>query len=107
MDYYADTYAVAGNRTALFAWIARTQPSSAGGWGLRVGVVDVLDPHARTLDLPESHPCAAARASNVALVALAEADRSPWYNEQRLRVARACGSVAFYDPLSVVSGFSR
>jgi hypothetical protein len=106
VDYYTDTYAVDGKASRLFAWIARTQPSSAGGWGIRIGVVDVLAPHARTLDLPESQPCAAARAANVALVALAEQDRSPWYNEQRLRVARACGYVTFLDPLAVVSGFS-
>jgi hypothetical protein len=106
VDYYADTYAVGGKPSQLFAWIERTQPSSTGGWGIRIGVVDVLAPHARTLDLPESHPCTTARAANVSLVALAEQDRSPWYNEQRLRVARACGYVTFHDPLAVVSGFS-
>ncbi len=106
VDYYADTYAVGGKASGLFAWIERTQPSSAGGWGIRIGVVDVLAPHARTLDLPESQPCTAARAANVALVALAEQDRSPWYNERRLRAARTCGYVTFLDPLAVVSGLS-
>jgi hypothetical protein len=106
VDYYTDTYVIAGKPSRLFAWIARTQPASAGGWGVRVGVVDVLAPHARTLDLPESHPCAAARASGVALVALSEPERSPWFNEQRLRLARACGNVTFDDGLAVASGFS-
>jgi hypothetical protein len=106
VDYYTDTYSVDGKPSRVFAWIARTQPPSAGGWGVRVGVIDVLAPHARTLDLPESHPCATARAARVELVALSESDRSPWFDEQRLRIARACGNVAFDDGLAVVSGFS-
>ena len=105
-DYYADAYAVNGKPAQVFAWIARTQPSAIGGWGLRVGTVDVLDPFARTIDLPESHACAAARAAGVRLVAVAESDRSPWLNEQRLRAARLCGRVTFDDGAAVISGFS-
>jgi hypothetical protein len=105
-DYYADAYAVNGKPAQVFAWIARTQPSTVGGWGLRVGTVDVLDPRARTIDLPESRACAAARAAGVRLVAVAESERSPWLNEQRLRAARLCGRVTFDDGAAVVSGFS-
>jgi hypothetical protein len=106
VDYYADAYAVNGKPTQLFAWIARAQPRALGGWGLRVGVADVLAPYARTLDLSETLPCASAQANGVTLVALAESDRSPWYNEQRLHVARRCGRVRFDDGIAVSSGIS-
>jgi hypothetical protein len=106
VDYYADAYAVGGKPSQVFAWIARTQPRTIGGWGLRIGVADVLAPSARTLDLSESAPCAAARTNGATLIALAESDRSPWYNEQRLRIARACGHVRFDDGIAVSSGLS-
>jgi hypothetical protein len=106
VDYYADAYAVDGKTSHLFAWIARTQPPAIGGWGLRIGVADVLAPNARTLDLSETAPCAVANATGVRLVALAESDRSPWYNERRLRAARLCGRVRFDDGIAVSSGLS-
>jgi hypothetical protein len=106
VDYYADAYALNGRPSQLFAWIAQAQPRAAGGWGARIGAIDVLSPQTRTIDLSEAHPCASARAAGVALVALAESDRSLWYNEQRLRVARLCGRVKFDDKIGVVSGDS-
>ncbi|HXM07308.1 MAG TPA: hypothetical protein VN936_07580, partial [Candidatus Acidoferrum sp.] len=67
---------------------------------------DVLAPYARTIDLSETSPCSSARANAVTLVALAEADRSPWYNERRLHIARRCGRVRFDDGIAVSSGIS-
>jgi hypothetical protein len=104
IDYYADAYAFDGKPSQAFAWIARTQPRAIGGWGIRIGTVDVLAPHARTIDLPETSPCASARANGTTLLALSESDRSPWYNEQRLRVARNCERVVFDDGIAVASG---
>jgi hypothetical protein len=104
IDYYSDALSADGKRSGVYAWIARTQPAAVGGWGLRLGTVDVLSPETRVLDLPEADACAAARRQNVLLVAVAEPDRTPRFNALRLRDARACGSVRYDDGVAVVVG---
>jgi hypothetical protein len=81
----------------------RTLPPAIGGWGLRAGVIDVLSPRTRTLDLSDSNPCAQAHANAALLVAVAQSDLPSQTNADRLRMARACGSVLYADAISVVS----
>jgi hypothetical protein len=63
----------------------------------------VLSPATRTLDLPDAEPCALARSQGTLLIAVAESDRSPAANAERLRLARACGNVLYDDPIGVVA----
>lgn len=102
--YYADALSVnrAGDAN-VYAWIARAQPQAVGAWGLRLGAVNVLDPLARAMDLPEDDPCAAARARGVVLIAVAESTRAPAFNAARLAAARACATVRYGDLDSVVA----
>lgn len=104
LAYYTDALRVNGRATAVYGWIARTQPRAIGGWGLKLGAINALAPATRTLDLPESDPCAAARAHGVLLVAVAESTRSTAFDAARLNAARACGRVRFDDGLAVVAG---
>jgi hypothetical protein len=64
---------------------------------LRLGAVNVLAPETRTLDLPDATPCAQARKEGALLVAVAQSDRSPASNAQRLSAARACGNPLYAD----------
>ncbi len=102
-SYYADALAVDGARSGVYAWFASERPAAIGGWGLRLGAVDVLSPQTRTLDLPDDAPCATARAQGVFLAAVAEPDRGSAFNRARLAAARACGRVLFDDGLAVVA----
>ena len=97
VDYYADGLRVNGRATGAYGWIARAQPPAVGGWGLRAGIVNVLDPAARVLDLPEATPCLTAERERVLIVAVAEDDRADDLNASRLRAARACGGRVRYD----------
>ncbi len=107
VDYYVDALRVDGKAPGIYGWIAKVQPSSIGGWGLRAGVVNVLAPAARAIDLPDATPCATAQQQRVALVAVAENDRPAAFNEQRLSVARACAKPVLYDDGLAVAGGSE
>ncbi len=97
IDYYADALRVGGVRPGIYRWIESTRPSTIGGWGLRLGVVNVLAPETRTLDLPDATPCAQARKEGALLVGVAQSDRSPASNALRLSAARACGKPLYAD----------
>jgi hypothetical protein len=101
VDYYADALRVGSNRPAIYGWIAQTHPAAIGGSGLRLGVVNVLSPQTRTIDLSDAQACAQARRSGVLLVAVAESDRPEAFNAQRLQSARACGQSLFEDATGV------
>jgi len=103
-NYFTDALRVDGRTSGVYAWIAHAQPSVVGGWGLRSGIVNVLAPAARTLDLPDGAACADAAQQRATLVAVAENDRSPAFNAQRLDTARACArAVLFHDGIAVIS----
>lgn len=107
-DYYADGVRVDGRTTGVYAWIAHAKPAAVGGWGLRAGIVNVLDPAARVLDLPDASPCRTAAAQRVLMIALAETDRPPDFNAHRLGVARACAArVRYDDGIAVAAAVSR
>ena len=101
LDYYADSLRVGGTSPGIYEWIATTHPPAIGGWGVRLGVINVLSPNTRTLDLPDAQACAQARRAAVLLVAVAQSDRSFDANAQRLRAARACGASLYADPIGV------
>jgi hypothetical protein len=102
LDYYTDALRVGQSAPGLYRWIEATRPAAIGGWGLRLGVVNVLSPKTRTLDLLDAAACAQARRNGVLLVAVAENDRAPGSNTQRLGSARACGQILYDDPIAVV-----
>jgi hypothetical protein len=104
LDYFVDAQRFNGRPSGVYEWIAREQPAAVGGWGLRIGIVNVLAPSARALDLPDTTPCATARRQHVLLIAVAENDRPPEINAQRLRDARSCRPVRFDDGLAVAGG---
>lgn len=104
-DYYADGVRVDGRTSGVYAWIARTQPAAVGGWGLRAGIVNVLDPAARALDLPDDSPCLTAARQRVLMIAIAEDDRTSGFNAGRLRAARACAPHVRYDDGIAVAVF--
>jgi hypothetical protein len=103
LDYYADALRVGGTSPGIYRWIERERPAAIGGWGLRLGVVNVLSPATRTLDLPDDAACARARRDGVLLAGVAENDRPPEVNARRLSDARACGRAIFDDPIGVVA----
>ncbi len=79
------------------------RPPRIGGWGLRLGVVNVLSPATQTMDLPDAAPCAVARRYAVLLTAVAQNDLPPELSTQRLGAARRCGAVVYEDPIAVVA----
>ncbi|MBV8283285.1 MAG: hypothetical protein JO175_01485 [Candidatus Eremiobacteraeota bacterium] len=101
--YYADAFTYAGKRSGLYDWLARRQPAVAAGNGLALGTVNVLSPRSRAIDLGDADPCAQARAANALLVAVAEPERSETFDANRLRSARACGTVLYDDGIAVVT----
>jgi hypothetical protein len=102
VDFFTDALRVGGRSTGFYAWIARRRPAAVGGWGLALGTVNVLAPSTRTIDLPDADPCAFARRERVALVAIAQDDRSLQFNARRLAAARRCGAVRYDDGIAVV-----
>jgi hypothetical protein len=103
LDYYIDSLRVGTNAPGVYRWIATARPASIGGWGLRLGVVNVLSPLTRTLDLSDEGACAQAARERVLLVAVAQNDRPVEVNAQRLSAARLCGSVRYADAIGVVT----
>jgi hypothetical protein len=102
-DYYADALRSGKSGANLYRWIATTHPAAIGGWGLRLGAVNVLSPATETIDLPDAAPCERARERRVLLVAVAEADRPIRLNAERLGTARRCGRVLYDDANAVVA----
>jgi hypothetical protein len=102
-DFYADALRSGARDSGVYAWLERTQPAAVGGWGLRLGAVNVLSPRTRTIDLTDTQPCQQARANGVMLVAIGESDRPAAVNAARLAAARACGRVAYDDGSAVAT----
>jgi hypothetical protein len=103
LDYYVDALRVNGNATGIYRWISGARPAALGGWGMRMGVVNVLSPATRTVDLPDDSACGQAAADGVALAAVAQSELSPAANAARLHAARACGTARYADANAVVS----
>ncbi len=99
--FFADALAVRGQRSGVYAWIARLQPARIAGWGLRIGTVDVLSPHSVAVDVPDADPCGHARRANAMLVASAEATHSVAFNQLRIHDAALCGTVLYRDPVAI------
>lgn len=102
IDYYADSLRVGSTQPGVYRWIATQHPLRIGGWGLRLGVVNVLSPATQTMDLPDAAPCAVARRYGMLLIAVAQNDLPPELNTLRLGAARHCGTVVYEDPIAVV-----
>ena len=103
LDYYNDSLSVGGTSPGVYRWIERTRPAAIGGLGLRAGVINVLSPRTQTLDLGDNDACAQAHAYAILLVAVAQNDLSSETNAERLRTARACGSILYDDAIGVVT----
>jgi hypothetical protein len=103
LDYYADSLRVGPTSPGVYRWIAAAQPPAIGGWGLRLGVVNVVAPSTRTVDLPDRDACAQAHHSGVLLAAVAQSDLDAGANAARLRAARDCGTTLYADATGVVT----
>jgi hypothetical protein len=103
LDYYDDALSVGNRSPGVYRWIEKTRPAAIGGWGLRLGVVNVLATATRTVDLPDNEPCAQARNRGALLVAVAQADLPAQSNARRLSTARACGRILYQDAIAVVT----
>src|SRR5581483_8468495 len=101
VDYYADALRVGNRSSGLYGWLASERPASVGGWGLRLGVVNVLSPATRTIDLSDATPCADARSHGVLLVAVLNDALTPEANVRRLDAAERCGTVVYRDAITV------
>ncbi|MBV8197107.1 MAG: hypothetical protein JO263_03150, partial [Candidatus Eremiobacteraeota bacterium] len=58
LDYYTDSLRVGNTAPGIYRWIATQRPRAVGGWGVRLGVINVLSPATHTVDLPDSASCA-------------------------------------------------
>lgn len=103
LDYYSDALRAGPSAPGIYRWIAQTQPPSIGGWGLRLGAVNVLSPRTRTMDLSDRDACAQARRENAVLVAVAQSDLAASENAQRLSDARECGATLYADATGVAA----
>ncbi len=103
LDYYDDALHVGTISPGIYRWIETRHPAGIGGWGLRLGVVNILSPTTRTIDLSDFGPCAQARRDRVLLAAVAESDRTSDVNAQRLAVARTCGRTIYADAIGVIA----
>lgn len=103
LDYYADALAVGDARPGVYRWIEENKPPAIAGWGLRLGVVNVLAPATRTFDAIGANACAQASLDGALLVAVAQNDLPAQANSQRLANARACGSTLYDDPIAAVA----
>jgi hypothetical protein len=103
LDYYNDSLRAGPASPGVYRWIVNARPASVGGWGVRLGVVNVLSPSTRTADLADAQACTQAQADHMLLVAVAQHDLAAGKNERRLRDARECGRVLYEDPTAVVT----
>ena len=100
--YYAQGLRVSGRSTGVYAWMARTQPPAVGAWGLRAGIVNVLDPAARAIDVPDESACIVAARQRVLLIAIAEDDRPLDFNELQ-NAAIAVANVVVINALAAIA----
>ncbi len=105
LDYYRDAARARGESTGIDTWLAHAPIAALDGWGLRIGVVNVLAPQIRTYDTNGRAPCAFARRTHAVLVALAQPG-PPARNRARLARARRCGRVLYDDRLAVAAFFA-
>jgi hypothetical protein len=103
LDYYADALRVGPTTPGIYRWIALHRPPAIGGLGLRLGVVNVVSPATRTLDLSDDGACERARREDVLLAAVAENDRPPQVNAGRIRDALACGETLYDDGIGIMA----
>ncbi|HZV77677.1 MAG TPA: hypothetical protein VFF63_07975 [Candidatus Babeliales bacterium] len=103
LNYYDDALRVGGMPPGVYRWIETQRPAGVGGWGVRLGVVNVLSPSTGTIDVADEAPCEQARRERVLLVAVAQNDRPADANARRLAQARACGRTLYDDPIGVVA----
>ncbi|HVR47092.1 MAG TPA: hypothetical protein VMT95_10735 [Candidatus Binatia bacterium] len=103
LDYYADALRVGTTTPGIYRWIETHRPAALGGVGMRIGVVNVVSPETRTVDLSDDGACAQARRDDALLAAVADNDLPPAINAQRMRRARACGTVLYDDGIAVVA----
>lgn len=103
LDYYTDALRAGPSPPGIYRWIAQTHPQAIGGWGLRLGAVNVLSPRTHTVDLPDRDPCGQARRESAVLVAVAQNDLSSSENAERLRAARHCGVTLYGDSTAVAA----
>lgn len=103
LDYYGDALRAGTAPPGIYRWIAAMHPPAIGGWGLRLGAVNVLSPHTRTLDLSDRDPCAQARRDRAVLIAVAESDLAADENARRLVDARRCGLTLYADATAVAA----
>jgi hypothetical protein len=103
LDFYADTLQFGPKKSGIYTWIATTRPAVVGGWGLQSGVLNVLSPSTRTIDLPDADPCAEARTSTALLVAVAQTTHDAQRNASTLAQTRACGTILYDDGIAVVA----
>jgi hypothetical protein len=103
LDYYADALRAGARPPGIYRWIAASRPPAIGGWGLRLGTVNVLAPQIHTLDLSDRDTCAQARRESAVLVAVAQNDLSPDENAQRLSAARRCGTTLYADATAIAA----
>lgn len=107
LDYYSDALRVGSSPPGIYRWIASQRPRAIGGWGVRLGVINVLSPSTRTVDLADDSPCSGAARDGALLAAVAQADLAPADNARRLTVARDCGTTLYSDASGVVVKPSR
>lgn len=103
LDYYTDALRAGATPPGIYRWIASTRPAAIGGWGLRLGAVNVLSPRTRTLDLSDRNACAQARRDGTLLVAVAQNDLAPSANAERLNDARRCGIALYADATGIAA----
>ncbi|HTA40142.1 MAG TPA: hypothetical protein VK760_13745 [Candidatus Acidoferrales bacterium] len=102
LDYYNDALTVNGTKPGIYLWITAFEPVVVAGWGLPVGVINVISPNTQTIDVPDATPCQTARAQRALLVTVAESKHGGDENARRLNIARACGTVVYDDGIAVV-----
>jgi hypothetical protein len=101
--YYTDALQVDGKKPQVYAWIAQTAPPAITGWGVPLGVINVVSTGTRTIDAPDTAPCDTARDERTLLVTVAESRHTREENARRLAVARTCGTILYDDGIAVVA----
>ncbi len=100
--YYDDWLGNGAQRSGLFAWLVRTQPSRIVGWEFPVGAISVVMPHAAVFNTGDSAPCAQARALHAVLVLHDVADAPLGLRHERIDRVRACGRALYRDRTALV-----
>ncbi|MGH7736592.1 MAG: hypothetical protein ACREMP_01790 [Candidatus Tyrphobacter sp.] len=99
--FVSDALAVRGQRSGVYAWIARAHPPRIAGWGLQTGAIALLSPRTTIADVPDADPCGHAQRIKATLIALAEPGHTSRFNRSRIHEAALCGRVLYRDPLAI------